>query len=85
MTRETDIGGLLPTFVKEDDISKLMEEPFINIITNEVEAFRDSAILETLYATGLRLAELLSLNICDVDKNTEMIKVMGKEKSVLCL
>ena len=69
---------LLPTFVKEDDISKLMEEPFTNIITNEIEAFRDSAILETLYATGLRLAELLSLNICDVDKNTEMVKVMGK-------
>ena len=69
---------LLPSFVKEGDISRLMEEPFNNIITNEVEAYRDSAILETLYATGLRLAELLSLNICDVDKSTEMVKVMGK-------
>lgn len=69
---------LLPSFVKEGDISRLMEEPFNNIITNKVEAYRDLAILETLYATGLRLTELLSLNICDVDKSTEMVKVMGK-------
>jgi site-specific recombinase XerD len=69
---------LLPSFVKEDDISKLMEEPLNNIITNESEAYRDLAILETLYATGLRLAELVSLNICDVDYTSEMVKVMGK-------
>ena len=69
---------LLPSFVKENDISILMEEPLNNLITSKDDAHRDIAILETLYATGLRLSELLSLNICDVDKNTEMVKVMGK-------
>jgi len=69
---------LLPSFVKENDISILMEEPLNNLITSKDDAYRDIAILETLYATGLRLSELLSLNICDVDKNTEMVKVMGK-------
>ena len=69
---------LLPSFVKEKDISILMKEPLNNLITSKDDAFRDIAILETLYATGLRLSELLSLNICDVDKNTEMVKVMGK-------
>ena len=69
---------LLPSFVKESDISILMEEPLKNLITSKDDAYRDIAILETLYATGLRLSELLSLNICDVDKNTEMVKVMGK-------
>ena len=69
---------LLPSFVKENDISILMKEPLNNLITSKDDAYRDIAILETLYATGLRLSELLSLNICDVDKNTEMVKVMGK-------
>ena len=69
---------LLPSFVKENDISILMEEPLNNLITSKDDAYRDIAILETLYATGLRLSELLSLNICDVDENTEMVKVMGK-------
>ena len=49
-----------------------------NIITNKSDAYRDIAILETLYATGLRLSELLSLDICDIDKNNEMVKVIGK-------
>ena len=80
----------LPNFVREDDINTLMEIPIkMNIedkrnqsirkyITNEMEAVRDQAILETLYATGFRLSEILSINICDIDLNNEMVKVMGK-------
>ena len=43
---------MLPSFVKEKDIKMLMDEPLKNIITNESDAYRDIAILETLYATG---------------------------------
>ena len=68
----------LPVFVRESDIEKLMEEPINKPITNEIEAKRDQAILEMLYATGLRLSELLSINICDIDKKDKMVKVMGK-------
>ncbi|MED5554186.1 MAG: tyrosine-type recombinase/integrase [Candidatus Neomarinimicrobiota bacterium] len=83
----------LTQFVREDDIVKLMEKPLnMNIpdkrykkdnkkkkyITNKLEGFRDQAILEMLYATGLRLSELLSINICDIDRKSELVKVMGK-------
>ena len=49
-----------------------------NYITNELEAKRDQAILEILYATGLRLSELLSINICDIDRKSKLVKVIGK-------
>jgi site-specific recombinase XerD len=47
-------------------------------ITNELEGQRDQAILELFYSTGLRLSELLSINICDIDRKNEIVKVMGK-------
>ena len=68
----------LTDYVPESKIKKLMEEPIRNLITNEIEGKRDVAILEMLYATGLRLNEILSVNICDIDINNEMVKVMGK-------
>ena len=68
----------LPVIVRENDIVSLMEEPIKNPITNEIEGERDHAILEMLYATGLRLSELLSINICDIDKKDKLVKVMGK-------
>jgi len=68
----------LPVIVRENDIVSLMEEPIKNPITNEIEGERDHAILEMLYATGLRLSELLSINICDIDRKNESVKVMGK-------
>ena len=68
----------LPVIVRENDIVSLMEEPIKNPITNEIEGERDHAILEMLYATGLRLSELLSINICDIDRKSKLVKVMGK-------
>ena len=76
--RTPKIDKNLPVIVREDDIISLMEEPIKNPITNEIEGERDHAILEMLYATGLRLSELLSINICDIDRKSEMVKVMGK-------
>ena len=55
-----------------------MEEPIKNPITNEIEGLRDKTILEMMYATGVRISELLSINICDIDRESEMVKVMGK-------
>ncbi len=68
----------LPVIVRENDIVSLMEEPIKNPITNEIEGERDHAILEMLYATGFRLSELLSINICDIDNKSKLVKVMGK-------
>lgn len=40
--------------------------------------FRDAAIMEVFYSSGLRLAELASLNVPDVDLYTESVRVLGK-------
>ena len=64
----------LPVIVRENDIVSLMAEPTKNPITNEIEGERDHAILEMLYATGLRLSELLSINICDIDRKSKLGK-----------
>jgi len=41
-------------------------------------AYRDRAILETLYATGLRVAELCSLDLASIDRARELVRVVGK-------
>lgn len=41
-------------------------------------ALRDAAILELFYSSGLRLGELASLNVADVDVYTESVRVLGK-------
>lgn len=46
---------------------------------------RDAAILELFYSTGMRLAELVSLNVEDIDAITESVRVIGKgRKERLC-
>ena len=83
----------LPFYFREDQILELMKKPLnMNIkdkrynnhnkvkkyITNELEGFRDQAILELFYSTGLRLSELLGLNICDINEEKQSVKVLGK-------
>ena len=76
--RSQKVNKELPDFVPESKIKELMKEPIKNPITNELEGQRDQAILELFYSTGLRLSELLSINICDIDRKNEIVKVMGK-------
>ncbi len=65
----------LPSFVREKDMDRLLDEiPF----ANDYEGFRDRAILEMFYATGMRLSELIGLNDADVDLSTRLLKVTGK-------
>lgn len=64
----------LPRFLSVDDALGLMEAP-----TGEgVRGLRDRAILETLYSTGIRLSELVSLNVNDLYVNEGLVKVQGK-------
>lgn len=44
----------------------------------ETEFLRDSAILELLYATGMRVAELCGLDVKDIDQKRQMVRVLGK-------
>lgn len=67
---------MLPIFLTEDEVTKLIEAPN----DDTVLGLRDRAILETLYSTGMRVSELVSLNIDNIDFIGGTVKVMGKGK-----
>ena len=64
----------LPFHLDIDQATTLMEAPS----DDEKYALRDRAILEMLYSSGLRVSELTSLNISEVDLSGGMVRVMGK-------
>ncbi|MHC4159409.1 MAG: tyrosine recombinase XerC [Planctomycetota bacterium] len=66
----------LPRFLEYEDVKKLLETPPLD---NWLGA-RDRAILETLYSTGIRVSELVALNLDDIDFLGEIIHVRGKGK-----
>ena len=65
----------LPEFVSEDNINVLLNSELFN---NDFEGLRDKLIVELLYGTGIRRAELISIKISDVDLENKIIKVTGK-------
>jgi len=68
------VGKYLPVFLTVDEVFSLLEAP------NRKDRFRlrDCAILELLYSTGLRVSELVSRDILNLDFETEMLRVRGK-------
>jgi tyrosine recombinase XerC len=66
----------LPSFLSEEEMVKLLQVPGNS---NERE-LRDRAILETFYSSGMRIAELVGLDIEDVDFISGVVKVKGKGK-----
>jgi len=63
----------LPQALSPDEASRLVDLP-----TDTPEAIRDKAIFELLYSSGLRLAELVSLDPAQVDLNAGEVRVTGK-------
>jgi integrase/recombinase XerC len=66
----------LPRFLEYEEVKKLLETPSMD---NWLGA-RDRAIMETLYSTGVRVSELVALNMDDVDFLGEVVHVRGKGK-----
>lgn len=66
----------LPKFLEYEEVKRLLETPPMN---NWLGA-RDRAIMEVLYSTGVRVSELVALNMDDVDFLGEVIHVRGKGK-----
>ena len=64
----------LPKTVTPEDIVRLLE----SIDISSPQGLQDRAILEILYSTGIRVSELVSLNILDVDLRSSQISVIGK-------
>lgn len=68
-------GKRLPSFVREEEMENLLSNvPF----DNDFKGLRDKLVIELLYGTGMRLSELLSLKVEDVNAYTSSIKVLGK-------
>ena len=66
----------LPRFLDSEQIEALLNCPDLNTILGA----RDRAILETLYSSGLRVSELVALNLSDVDFLGEVLHIRGKGK-----
>ncbi len=64
----------LPEFMSVDEIARLIETPDLSNPIGQ----RDRAILELLYAAGLRVSELVGLNVENVDMDAREIRVWGK-------
>jgi len=66
----------LPRFLEYEEVKKLLSTPPVNTWLGA----RDKAILETLYSTGIRVSELVALNMDDIDFLGEVVHVRGKGK-----
>lgn len=67
-------GIKLPRVLSEDEVVRLLNQPDIT----SAEGFRDRTMLEVLYATGMRVSELISLTLERVDLNMKYIIAFGK-------
>jgi integrase/recombinase XerD len=70
----TRIGRPLPDTLTEGDIERLLAAPD----TSTVLGLRDRAMLEVLYATGLRVTELVSLRVTEINLRQGVVRITGK-------
>ena len=63
----------LPKVLSEEEVNKLLN---FNLITPY--DYRNKAMLELMYSSGLRVSELINLNVNDIDLKDDIVKVYGK-------
>lgn len=69
-------GRKLPHFLSTEQVATLLEAP----PAHDPMGLRDRAILETLYSAGLRVAELVGLDVGNWDRGANILRVFGKGK-----
>lgn len=74
--RTPRVGRKLPHFLTNEQIVQLLEAP----PANSIAGMRDRAMLETLYSAGLRVAELVGLDVRSWDRSANILRVFGKGK-----
>jgi len=65
----------LPNYLTEEEVDKLLN---INLVTEY--DYRNKAMMELLYASGLRISELCNLKLTDIDLHNNIVRVFGKGK-----
>lgn len=66
----------LPQILTGKEVEKLLEQPECT----DLKGYRDKAMLELLYATGIRVSELIALNVNDVNTSAGIIRCKGNDK-----
>jgi len=66
----------IPSFLSEEEMAHFLDLPH----SNKVLDLRDKAVLELLYATGIRVSELVGVDLEDVSYEEGLIRVKGKGK-----
>ena len=69
------VGRALPKPISISQVRRLLEQP---TKLSAPEAKRDKAMLELLYASGMRVSELVSLNVSDIDLDGGFVRCFGK-------
>lgn len=64
----------VPKALSEEEVTRLLDA----VVGEDVRARRDRAILEVLYGTGLRIAELVGLSMADLDLEDRVLRAFGK-------
>jgi integrase/recombinase XerC len=67
-------GRRLPSFLPKDESKELLDRP----VEASAAARRDHALLELLYATGIRVGECCGLDWTDLDRSHRTVRVLGK-------
>ena len=70
------VAKKLPSFINKSLIDVLMNSPSLDTLIG----VRDRAVLELFYSTGMRLSELVNINIGDFHLNKKLLRVIGKGK-----
>ncbi|MFC1984658.1 tyrosine recombinase, partial [Chloroflexota bacterium] len=73
-TSSPKLDRRLPSFLTLEEVNRLMEAPDLST----PQGLRDRALLELLYASGIRVSELANLNLRQVNLGTNEIRVWGK-------
>jgi integrase/recombinase XerC len=68
------LAKYIPVFLTVDEVFSLLEEPG----KQDTFRLRDCAVMELIYSTGMRVSEVVSGNMDDIDFATGMVRVKGK-------
>lgn len=68
------IGSSLPKYLDENRMNRLLEAPS----SQDSNSLRDAAMMQLMYAAGLRVSELIGLRVPDLDADAGIVRVTGK-------
>ena len=76
--RNPKIEKKLPNFLSYEELAKI----FASIDTDTDTGLKNRLIVEMLYATGVRVSELVNIKVSDINKSNKSMRVMGKGKKM---